>query len=898
MIKPEFKLHVFILLIFIPSLMLVGFISLAPGFIESNKIVTKQLESYWRQQEKVSKLTLEFELEELANIVSLVAHDSTLIEALLKGDQKRLQEILFTAFDANVSGNAGQLLLHDGSLKEYLHAGYELKDLTAVYEKITELLPFRDYKIISVQQDNIKPMVLAIYSSPITYGELNKVVGYVTGIYHFNDRISLNSLFKNNTGVKDVEILFGGQIISRSNPLGSQVSTVEMESASSVTFSLFPFDIKSNLQLRLISESSPLIEFRHSITQSLMVSAVLLILFALVVGYVCSYQAKKFMGRLIYYVRDVTSKNPRLQFKNSIIHEVNEVVLSLGKVVIDFVREKEKSEYNEKQVVNLNVDLERLIAQLHVEMDERQKAQVEQYESEKKFRSLVSNMPGVSYRCKADEGWTVEFISEEINKLSGFPVTDFIGNRERSFASIVHPDDLQKVDKAVHSNRTINVPYDIEYRIIRADGQVRWVLERGQGIFDESVGLQYQDGVILDITERKNSDQELHQLRLYLSNIFDSMPSILIGVDLESRVTQWNMAAENATGIMREEAAGQTLGEVFPRLSNQIESIQSAIHTRENNLLAKQAYQEGGATRYEDVVIYPLVTNGVKGAVIRLDDISEKVHMEDMMVQSEKMLSVGGLAAGMAHEINNPLASMTQTASVLRSRLTEKDMPANQKAAQATGVNMEALYSYMETRGILRMINAINDSGHRIEEIVENMLSFARKSDAVFSSRELGELMDKTLELAATDYDLKKQYDFKTIKIVKDYGLDLPCVPCDSSSVQQVFLNILRNGAQAMQDAKIKDGQFTLQTWLDTDKNMVCIGIADNGPGMDKETQKRTFEPFFTTKSVGEGTGLGLSVSYFIISENHGGELMVESAPGEGCRFIIALPVKGKEVAL
>ena len=898
MMKPEFKLHVFILLIFIPSLMVVGFISLAPGFIESNKIVSKQLDSFWQQQEEVSKLTLEFELGELANIVSLVATNSTLIEAMSKGDRNRLQAILFTAFDANVSVNVGQLLLHDASLKKYFHAGYELTDLTAVYEEVTGLLPFRGYKIISVKQKNIKPMVLAIYSAPITHGALSKVIGYITGIYHFNDRISLNSLFKINTGVKDIEILFNDQLISSSHSSRRGVPDEELVSGKSVIFPLSPFEIKSSLQLRLISESSPLIEFRHSITQSLMVSALLLILFALAIGYFCSYQSKKFMGRLVNYVRDVTSKNPSLKFKNSIIHEVNEVVLSLGKVVVDFVKEKEKSEGNEKQLVNLNIDLEAVILQLHGEMDDRQRAQVEQYESEKKFRSLVSNMPGVSYRCKTDEDWTVEFISEEINNLSGFPASDFIANRERSFSSIVHPDDLKKVDETVRSNRTINIPYDIEYRIVHADGQVRWVLERGQGIFDESVGLQYQDGVILDVTERKNADQELHQLRLYLSNIFDSMPSILIGVDLKNRVTQWNMAAENATGIMREEATGQTLGEVFPRLSSQIESIQSAIYTRENNLLAKQTYQEGGATRYEDVVIYPLVTNGVKGAVIRLDDISEKVHMEDMMVQSEKMLSVGGLAAGMAHEINNPLASMTQTASVLRSRLTEKDMPANQKAAQATGVNMEALYSYMETRGILRMINAINDSGQRIEEIVENMLSFARKSDAVFSSRELGELMDKTLELAATDYDLKKQYDFKTIKIVKDYGLDLPCVPCDSSSVQQVFLNILRNGAQAMQDANIKDGQFTLQTWLDTDKNMVCMGIADNGPGMDKETQKRTFEPFFTTKSVGEGTGLGLSVSYFIISENHGGELSVESSPGEGCRFIIALPVNGKEVAL
>ena len=397
------------------------------------------------------------------------------------------------------------------------------------------------------------------------------------------------------------------------------------------------------------------------------------------------------------------------------------------------------------------------------------------------------------------------------------------------------------------------------------------------------------------LKERTIAEKKINNLKNYLANIIDSMPSVLIGVDQNGLVTQWNHAAQQATGISVNEAQGQSLINVFPGLSAEMEQVRKSIETRKELSDLKMPYQREGNAGFEDVTIYPLISNGVEGAVIRLDDVTDKVRLEGMMVQSEKMLSVGGLAAGMAHEINNPLAGMMQTANVLHSRLTEKDMPANQKAAQAAGINMDDLYRYMESRGMLRMIKAINDSGHRIEEIVDNMLSFARKTDVVISSHDLAELMDRTLELAATDYDLKKQYDFKTIKLVKKYADNIPSVPCEGSPVQQVFLNILRNGAQAMQDAKVEGAQFTLQSWLDTDKNRVCISIEDNGPGMDGETRKRIYEPFFTTKPVGEGTGLGLSVSYFIICENHGGELEVETSPGNGCRFIIGLPMGGKE---
>lgn len=409
----------------------------------------------------------------------------------------------------------------------------------------------------------------------------------------------------------------------------------------------------------------------------------------------------------------------------------------------------------------------------------------------------------------------------------------------------------------------------------------------------------YIASVLYSRLQRDRKERELRSLRQYLGNIIDSMPSVLVGVDTDIRVTQWNKTAEQVTGITAQDAHGKKLADVFPGMLHWIEGISKSISTRQIKEERKIPRVTENGICFEDVTIYPLAASGVEGAVIRVDDVTEKVRLEEMMVQSEKTMFIGGLAAGMAHEINNPLAGIMQTANVIANRLDENlTIPANLKAAEAAGTTMEAIRGFMDARGIPRMLKTINESGQRVADIVENMLSFARKGDSVFSLNDMAVLLDRTLELAATDYDLKKQYDFKTIKVEKEYDLTLPPVPCEGSKIQQVLLNILRNGAQAMQEVKDNKPLFIIRTRFEKERNMACVEIEDNGPGMDDETCKRAFEPFFTTKPMGVGTGLGLSVSYFIITENHNGELDVKGGAGTGAKFIIRLPLNREERAI
>ncbi|MEH0021590.1 MAG: ATP-binding protein [Desulfobacter sp.] len=392
-----------------------------------------------------------------------------------------------------------------------------------------------------------------------------------------------------------------------------------------------------------------------------------------------------------------------------------------------------------------------------------------------------------------------------------------------------------------------------------------------------------------------DANRELVYLRNYLSNIIDSMPSILVGINTAGQVTQWSRKAVEITGISQEKALDAPLTTVLPRLAGQMDRIETAIKQRRPQTLPKTPYYADHDLRYEDITIYPLTANGAEGAVIRIDEVTDTVRMEERMVQSEKMLSVGGLAAGMAHEINNPLAGMIQTADTLQKRLT-LDLPANLKAAGALGTDMETIKAFMETRKIPRMLETIRTSGLRAADIVTNMLSFARKGDSGMLPNNLADLMDETLVLAESDYDLKKKYDFRQVKVIRNYHEDMPQVPCEPGKIQQVFLNILTNGAQAMCGYKETGPEdyvpeFFISIRPDRDGTMACIEIEDNGPGMDGRTRKRVFEPFFTTKPEGEGTGLGLSVSYFIVKENHNGVMSVSSTPGAGTSFLIKLPM-------
>ncbi|MFW5499875.1 MULTISPECIES: c-type heme family protein [unclassified Maridesulfovibrio] len=390
---------------------------------------------------------------------------------------------------------------------------------------------------------------------------------------------------------------------------------------------------------------------------------------------------------------------------------------------------------------------------------------------------------------------------------------------------------------------------------------------------------------------RCRAEDELAKTKNYLANIINSMPSILVGVDPEGRITHWNMEAEKKSHISSNDAIGLPLSQALPDMQNELDRILMAMKNRVIETDSVQTKTDTGITRYDDITIYPLIANGVEGAVIRIDDVTERMNLEQMMIQSEKMMSVGGLAAGMAHEINNPLAGILGHAQNIEKRLLS-DMEKNKSAATECGISLVNLRQYMDKRQIPKMLSGIKESGNRAATIVSNMLSFSRKSDKINRRHRLDELLEKTIELVANDYNLKKHYDFRKIEIIRQYDENTPAVHCDGNEIQQVLLNLLKNGAEAMSEKDYGQDQPRFICRIKNEEDMAIVEIEDNGPGITIQPVNRIFDPFFTTKELGKGTGLGLSVSYFIISDQHNGIMEVNSIPGEWTRFTIKLPLK------
>ena len=400
-----------------------------------------------------------------------------------------------------------------------------------------------------------------------------------------------------------------------------------------------------------------------------------------------------------------------------------------------------------------------------------------------------------------------------------------------------------------------------------------------------------------DISMQRRHENALRESEEKFRSISANALDGILMIDPSGRVSFWNKAAEQIFGYHENEILGKDLHAYLApdRFHDHFqEAFSSFRQTGEGPMLGKtieiECLRKNGDVFPAELSLSPLELNNQWHAVGIVRDITERRKTQEYLIQTEKMISLGGLAAGMAHEINNPLAGILANIQVMRMRLLS-DLPANLSAAEACGLDVRRMQAYMGSRGILDMIEAIDQSCQRAATIVRNMLAFSRKSDTVFSGHHLADLLEQTLELAGNDFHLKDHYDFRKIVMVKAYARNLPPVSCDAAQIQQVLLNILKNGAQAMRETAdhSRPATFTLKVYAD--RYHGCIAITDNGPGMPEEIRKRIFEPFYTTKSVGSGTGLGLSIAYFIITENHNGTLDVSSTPGEGTTFTLRLPL-------
>lgn len=378
-------------------------------------------------------------------------------------------------------------------------------------------------------------------------------------------------------------------------------------------------------------------------------------------------------------------------------------------------------------------------------------------------------------------------------------------------------------------------------------------------------------------------------------DIIDSMPSIIIGLTGDGVITDWNTAAETFTDIKASKAIERPITDVYEPYQILLPLVQEAIKHNEVKKIPKQSVHIRAKRYFQEILVYPIAASAHEaGAVVRIDDVTMNVHLESAMIQKEKMSSVGALAAGMAHEINNPLGAIAQGVQNIERRI-DKELEANQQCASELSLDLDKMLEYLQKRKIDTFLKTIRESRDRASHIVENLLQFSRPSNVMKTRCSFEEICDKALQLAQTDYDLKKNLDFKKIAIKHRISPDLPPIYGSTVELEQVLINIFKNAAQAMHGHTTNPEISIKMITVMLDKEYLELTISDNGPGISPENQKRLFEPFFSTKDIGQGTGLGLSVSYKII-EAHDGQIEVVSDGKTGSSFIIRLPVASNAI--
>ena len=351
---------------------------------------------------------------------------------------------------------------------------------------------------------------------------------------------------------------------------------------------------------------------------------------------------------------------------------------------------------------------------------------------------------------------------------------------------------------------------------------------------------------------------EIARLKDFSENIVESLNVGVLAVDLGGIVESWNTRMEQLFGVSRQDAVGHQLRALLPQeLASEI-----AVRKEEEQItgIYKQRVHHQGKYLTLNVSITPLVSKSGEriGRLLLFDDVTQRERMEEQMSQTEKLTSLGLLAAGVAHEVNTPLAVISNYIQMLAKQMPEGD----------------------PRQGI---IDKIVKQTFRASEIVNNLLNFSRTGAAELADIDVNRVVEETLSLVA--HPLRTSQ----IQIVKQLGQTLPPVRGSANKLQQVFLNLFLNARDAMPSG----GMLEVRTAAHN--GSVEVEVADTGAGIPREHIHRIFDPFFTTKASGRGTGLGLSVSYGIIKE-HAGKIDVRSTPGKGTSFHVEFPAVKKAV--
>jgi len=539
-----------------------------------------------------------------------------------------------------------------------------------------------------------------------------------------------------------------------------------------------------------------------------------------------------------------------------------------------------------------------------VDISERKVAEKALAENQRALLSLMGILPGMVYRCLNDKDWSVEFASEGCLDLTGYPPTDLMSKKVSFGRDILHPEDQDAVWGEVQKGLENRTTYRMTYRIVRADGQVRWVWEQGGGIFDERGELLALEGFVTDITQRKNAEEELEKHQTHLEELIDhrtkelketirqyvqaeekiklqqqeqqqiinNMADAVIAIDESGTIKTFSKSAEVMFGYSQDEAMGGDIRMIMPPdvavkhndyVANYVKTGVSKVMGVGRELTAMRK----GGKLFPVRVSLAELPSGVdekRSFIGSIHELTEEKLREEQLSRNQKMDALGKLTGGIAHDFNNILAVILGFSTLLRKMPKVNDKQEG-------------------------YINEIHAAGERAKKLTSKLMAFSKDKATDLQSVNINTIIS----------DMQNMLE-KTLTVRIHLRLDLDDevwpVLLDRAGLEDALLNMSINSMHAMPDGgeiiistrNIKDVNVSNETLFPMKGAYVRLLFEDNGIGMDKEVQAKIFDPFFTTKG-DEGTGLGMSQVYGFV-KHAGGFINVDSSLNNGARISLYFP--------
>lgn len=496
-----------------------------------------------------------------------------------------------------------------------------------------------------------------------------------------------------------------------------------------------------------------------------------------------------------------------------------------------------------------------------------------QKEAERSMSQLVKNLPGVAYRCLYDDNWTMLYLSDAFERITGYPAEEVLHNKKRDYLSLIDPRDRDRLDAEVDAAIAADQAFQVEYRLTCSNGRTRWMWEQGSAVRDSQGEIVALEGYISDITVQKSADEAIRESEERFRFLSRGTNDAIWDWDLIRDTLWWNEGFEALFGSGPEEDITSVevwVNRIHPGDRQRVlENIEQTVESGDNSWVASYKFRRHTG-EYADVLDRGYVIRDANDKAIRMvggmTDITERLQLEEQLRQSQRLEAVGQLTGGVAHDFNNLLTVIIGNSEILKESLS--DQPA-----------------------LAAFANMVVEAAERGADLTRSLLAYARRQPLEPIATDVNQLLARLETLLSRTLG-------ETTRVEMHLESTLNQAEIDPGQLENALLNLSLNARDAMPEG----GRLVIET-ADvtatpdyarrhemTPGNYVMIAVSDSGIGIPADVLEKVFEPFFTTKPQGKGTGLGLAMVYGFIRQSHG-HINIYSEPEQGTTVRLYLPV-------